>query len=331
MPKLLWVLLPLLIAAALLGWRLLRKRAPSRKSLNIGFSVLLLAYLATTAGLGIFWVANQQLPVFDWHYLFGYATLLLVLLHLGFNGRIVWRYFVRPRPAAPPGAAAQRPARRRAFGLALAALAAGAAYWLGLRHGRDAATPLARSADDLSAPSALAEVERYHQLSANSRRGVVRVPGIDWGDAPAPFKPAAEERVTLPPPHGAAPGRIDLATLSALLWHTAGISGSAGTLKLRTSPSSGALFPAELYVAAIDVDALAPACGTTTRCATHCRQWPAVERRRRRRPRWARSGRRSRPHWCWPARCSSAPATSTATAAGATCWPTWAMRWKTCA
>jgi len=259
MPKLLWVLLPVLIAAALFGWQLLRRRPPSRHALNIGFSLLLLAYLATTAGLGIFWVANQQLPVFDWHYLFGYATLLLVALHLGFNGRIVWRYFTRPRAASPPRATADRPPRRRAFGLALGALATGAAYWLGLRHGRDAAAPLARSADDAPAPSALAEVERYHQLSSNSRRGVLRAPGIDWGHAPSPFKPlAADGRVALPPPGSAVTGRFDLAALSSLLWHSAGISGSAGPLKLRASPSSGALFPTELYVAARDVAGLAP-------------------------------------------------------------------------
>jgi len=258
MPKLLWVLLPVLTAAALLGWQLLRRRKPSRHGLNIGFSLLLLAYLATTAGLGIFWVANQQLPVFDWHYLFGYATLLLVVLHLGFNGRIVWRYFTRPRSALPPRAAADRPPRRRAVGLALGVLASGVAYWLGLRHGRDAATPLARPADATRAPSALAEVEDYHALSSNSRRGVLRAPGIDWGHAPAAFKPAADERVALPPPGSATPGRFDLAALSALLWHSAGITGSAGPLELRASPSSGALFPTELYVAALDVAGLAP-------------------------------------------------------------------------
>lgn len=258
MPKLLWVLLPVLIAAALLGWQLLHRRWPTRHALNVGFSLLLLAYLSTTAGLGIFWVANQQLPVFDWHYLFGYATLLLVAVHLGFNGRIVWRYFTRPRAAPPPRVAADRPPRRRAFGLALGALASGAAYWLGWRHGRDTAAPLARSADEASAPSAWAEVERYHQLSSNSRRGVLRPPGIDWGQAPDAFKLAAGERVALPPPGSAAPGRLDLAALSALLWHSAGISGSAGPLKLRTSPSSGALFPTELYVAALDVPGLAP-------------------------------------------------------------------------
>jgi SagB-type dehydrogenase family enzyme len=257
MSKLLWVLLPLIAVAVLLGWQVLRRRAPSRHALNIAFSLLLLAYLAATAGLGIFWVANQQLPVFDWHYLFGYATVLLVLVHLAFNARIVWRHFTRPRAAQPPRAAG-RPPRRRAIGLALGALASGAAYWLGLRHGRDAAVPLARSADETLAASALAEVERYHLQSSNSRRSLLRAPGIDWGQAPAAFKSAADERVALPPPDGAVPGRFDLAALASLLWHTAGISGSVGPLKLRTSPSSGALFPTELYVAALDVAGLAP-------------------------------------------------------------------------
>ena len=95
MPKILWVALPLLLAAAVLALQFLRGRAPSRTAINIGSSVLLLAYVATTAGLGIFWVANQQLPVFDWHYLFGYGTVLLVSLHLAFNFPLVWRFFAR--------------------------------------------------------------------------------------------------------------------------------------------------------------------------------------------------------------------------------------------
>ena len=64
--------------------------------------------------------------------------------------------------------------------------------------------------------------------------------------------------MALPPPDRAVPGRFDLAALSTLLWHSAGITGSAGPLKLRASPSSGALFPTELYVAALDVAGLAP-------------------------------------------------------------------------
>ena len=51
MPKLLWVALPLLIAATLLALQaLLRRRAPSRHALNIWSSLLLTGYVATTAG-----------------------------------------------------------------------------------------------------------------------------------------------------------------------------------------------------------------------------------------------------------------------------------------
>ena len=100
MPKLLWVALPLLLAAALVGLQLLRRRPLSKRTLNVGSSLLLLGYVLTTAGLGIFWVANQQLPVFDWHYLFGYGTVLLVALHLAFNFRSVWAH-LRSRGALP--------------------------------------------------------------------------------------------------------------------------------------------------------------------------------------------------------------------------------------
>ena len=68
MPKLLWVALPLLTAVTLLALQaVLRRRAPSRHALNIWSSLLLTGYVSTTAGLGIFWMAKQQLPPFDWH------------------------------------------------------------------------------------------------------------------------------------------------------------------------------------------------------------------------------------------------------------------------
>lgn len=53
--------------------------------------------LLVTAGLGMFWVANRHLPVFDWRCLFGYATVLLVVVNLAFNFRV-------PPTRAGPGA-----------------------------------------------------------------------------------------------------------------------------------------------------------------------------------------------------------------------------------
>ena len=124
MNKLVWVFLPLLAAALLAGALALRGRLPTRARLNAISSLLLLVYLLATAGLGIFWVANQHLPVFDWHYLFGYATVLLVVLHLAFNLRALLAA-LRPRRQAASAPAAAAPRRRRLSGaLALGGLAA---------------------------------------------------------------------------------------------------------------------------------------------------------------------------------------------------------------
>lgn len=256
MSKLAWVMLPLLLAAAWLAWRAMRGALPSRLAMNIGFSLLLLAYVGTTAGLGIFWVANQQLPVFDWHYLFGYGTVALVTVHLAFNARVLWRWLRGPR------AAQVAPARSARRGVWIALGAAGFAaigFAIGLRHGR---TELRVSgiASGSGTPPALDVVEQFHAFSAHSRAGVVRhAPSVDWGDAPPPFKRYAGRAMqALPAPREARAGVVGIASLSSLLWHTAGISLMRGTIALRCAPSSGALFATELYLIARQVDGLAP-------------------------------------------------------------------------
>jgi hypothetical protein len=295
MSRLLWVALPLLMLAPLAGWLVLRRRPAWRLTLNVWSSLLLLAYLATTAGLGIFWVASQHLPVFDWHYLFGYMTLLLLALHLTLNLGAVWRFFKRPAPkpagagaagttgtgvvAMPPGAtvSGRRPVLGALGGLgawgAFGGLAAlGAAFGLGQRHERRrAGNAAAAGGAPRVALAGLAAVEHYHALSSHARADMLRrAPLLDWGAAPAPFKhyPQAE-RIALPPPGRVASsdaGRVafsdagtplGLAALAAALWHTAGVTARRGGLALRASPSSGALFSTELYVAATAVAGLA--------------------------------------------------------------------------
>ncbi len=140
MPKLLLVALPVLLAALVVTVLMLLRRTPSRHAINVWSSLLLIAYVGTTAGLGIFWVANQQLPVFDWHYLFGYTTVVLVVLHLSFNFPVAWRYLTRPRNATAATTAASGSeagaGRRRVLGALGVLLALGAAFALGMRHGR---------------------------------------------------------------------------------------------------------------------------------------------------------------------------------------------------
>ncbi len=292
MDKLAWVLLPVALGAAVVAWRVWRGRPLSRQVLNAGSSLLLLAYLAVTAGLGIFWVANQHLPVFDWHYLFGYVLVALVLLHLAFNLRTLLAHL---RWRAPPAVVAARRPVLGGVGLLGLAVAGGLGYWLGLRHGRtelllpasaasaatsgDAAaghgTPRSAAVESAaveraaveravagSAAAAGALVEQFHALSSLSRAGTMRrAPSVDWGDAPPPFKPVQAGRtLALPPPQArvAPKATLDAAALGVLTWHTAGVSLVRGGIHFRTAPSSGALFATELYLAVRQVGGVAP-------------------------------------------------------------------------
>jgi SagB-type dehydrogenase family enzyme len=278
MPKPIWVALPLLgVLLWLAATALRRRRLPARRTVHMVGSVLLMGYLATTACLGIFWVANQQLPVFDWHYLFGYTTLLLVALHLWFNLPRVWRWWRPHDPAlapgpdtiarhAPPVATAATPRRPWLAALGVGAIAV-AAYALGQRQGRrehvaspasspappprpGGGQPAAVGAGD---PTGMAFVERFHDASSTSRAGMLlRLPGGDWGTAPPPFKTYAGAGLALPAARGVAsrsPAQVDARTIGSVLWHTAGITARRAGLALRASPSSGALFSTELYVA----------------------------------------------------------------------------------
>ena len=100
----------------MLAWR---GWAPSRIALNVQTSVLLRVYLLTTVGLDVFRSANQQLPVFDVFYLFVYASLLPVWVHLIFNLPVpapapaIGTVLCRAWTAAPVMGARVRPAKHQ--------------------------------------------------------------------------------------------------------------------------------------------------------------------------------------------------------------------------
>ncbi|MFC0134909.1 hypothetical protein CR105_20700 [Massilia eurypsychrophila] len=267
MPKIVWVLLPLALYGAWLGVAAARGRLPPRQSLNVQTSLLLVTYLLATAGLGIFWVANQQLPVFDWHYLFGYCTVLLVSIHLIFNLPMVVRWL------RGPARAATTPRSRIPALKVLAIVAAlGAAFFLGTRQRATEALPMpvAGAAADGGAVDALV---RFHEFSSESRASVFRrAPGIEWGAAPPAFKRYPNARhVALPaggvgaaglsaalraPAASARAEPLRLAELGDILFMAAGVTERRGGNALRAAPSSGALFSNELYVIARAVDGL---------------------------------------------------------------------------
>ncbi|WP_157268007.1 SagB/ThcOx family dehydrogenase, partial [Azohydromonas aeria] len=163
--------------------------------------------------------------------------------------------------------------RRWALGSGLAGLGLlglGGAFLAGLRLGRGerqvALAGAAQATGPGAAPAdeAMALVERFHAHSAQSRRAAFTgFPAVDWGAAPPAFKrhPGAP-RLALAPVAADAPGARNapgaLAALGAALWLTAGVTERRGGLALRASPSSGALFSTELYVAATALPGLAP-------------------------------------------------------------------------
>ena len=264
-PKIVLVLLPLAAYGVYLGVAAARGRLPARQSVNVQTSLLLMTYLLSTAGLGIFWVANQQLPVFDWHYLFGYTTVLLVTIHLCFNLPLAWRLLRGPRRAS-----AAKGGNLVAAKVLVVVGALGAAFFLGTRQRANDVLPQFAAAP-LPAAGAVGVLIRYHEFSSESRGSVfTRAPGIEWGTPPPVFKPypnaqhirlergsvgtlGLSEALRTAPPRTQ---RLRLAELGDILFLTAGVTARRGGNALRAAPSSGALFSSELYVIARAVDGL---------------------------------------------------------------------------
>jgi SagB-type dehydrogenase family enzyme len=98
--KLVIVAAPIVAFALIVMIRALSGRALSRQALNVSSALILLLYVLITAGLGVFWVARMDLPAFDWHYLFGYCTLVLLVVHLGFQVRVLATFSRRLAPPA---------------------------------------------------------------------------------------------------------------------------------------------------------------------------------------------------------------------------------------
>jgi SagB-type dehydrogenase family enzyme len=269
MRKLVLIFGPLAIYLVSLMVRAALGKRPTRHGFNVELAVLLSLYFLATAGLGIFWVANQQLPPFDLHYLFGYATFALVLAHLALNARIVVAYARKKK--AP---AAGRPIERDVVGKVVAALAiAAAAFYLGMRAG----SPKLSAIPEGAADAHLSGVAHYHAISTHTREGVLlRSPSVAWDlpvaryidraglprvELPRPDikrgveRPIGEALSAMAVPRDSPFNREDL---SVLLWAAAGITERRGGYDLRASASSGALFPTEIYVLAFNIEGIEP-------------------------------------------------------------------------
>jgi SagB-type dehydrogenase family enzyme len=267
--RVLWVFTPIAALAVFVIVRLRLGKPLTRRALDVSIALLLLAYLVVTAGLGLFWVARMDLPVFDWHYLFGYALLVVAAAHVSLQLRGLLRFF-RPRSAAAGDAAPPR-SRFRAQPGALSALA-GALLLVALgvllfrRSDPHVVTVIAPAHSGRPSPDGQAIVERLHRESSYSRGGLFRAMALSPERPPEIKAYPRRPRQALSPPaelanlalgralrllrEGTLPARTPptVERLSTILFHANGVTAQGPGYRLRAAPSSGALYPTDVYV-----------------------------------------------------------------------------------
>jgi SagB-type dehydrogenase family enzyme len=171
------VLIPVVLAIVYALYRTRINRPVTKRSLDTFLGLLLLAYFLITSGLGIFWVARQELPVFDIHYLFGYATVLLVLVHVVLNWPMVVALLrqLAPRAMRTDNGRQWRPSVKGVGWLTLLLIFAGAGYWLGWAQGspdyeiREARAPVAAPSEALN--NSITDRAEDEAMSEPSTRG----------------------------------------------------------------------------------------------------------------------------------------------------------------
>jgi len=243
-------------------------------------ALLLVVALATvlTGAIAHLWDLND----FWWHTYAGYAMAAVALAHVLFNwGRLTAyaRFRLRRRPPGRPPVrrAAPQPAPARAAPAIARDLLLSRRALVGATVGGLTGWALGRG---LRPPPVIPQGADvgvvYHEWS---KPGVVDALGTltTWGERPPLYKSYPDApRVELPAPdlgaglpteeairtrrstrsYGGAP--LTLADLSRMLLLTGGISAGAGARARRVAPSSGALYPVEIYPVVHRVDGLEP-------------------------------------------------------------------------
>ncbi len=160
--------------------------------------------------MGIFWVARQELPVFDLHYLLGYVTLALAMLHVALHWSSLAGLMRRSTWKAKEGQSGVGTVRRRRLvWLLTLGLAGLAGYGLGFNAGTeevevkvgvvpagDDNQPGSRGGggkvrrvmvrDESGQDQLLAHY--YHSRTRHSRRGVLSGAMLDLSSRPETFK-----------------------------------------------------------------------------------------------------------------------------------------------
>jgi SagB-type dehydrogenase family enzyme len=251
-----------------------------RKRLSVLVSLALLAAVVMTFSTG-FIAAALDLNRFVYHKYAAYVAIGFALVHVVLHWRSllgqIRRWLLRMSPPVSPGVVrrgeqrvseegAPALSRRRLLWPGVSLLAGlGLGSWAAGR----ATPPVPREGDDLG--------QIYHQWSKPTYSGLLRK-SLHVGVQPSPYKEyPGVPKVALPAfPEPAGPPleqviksrrsvreyadrQVTLAELSRLLHYSTGVTDRRDpTLAFRSVPSSGALFPIEVYPVVFDVGGLAP-------------------------------------------------------------------------
>ena len=286
MEKFFWFSLPVTLMIAYLVLRAMMGRPVSRRDINMLSAIYLIFYLIITACLGLFWVARMDLPAFDLHYLFGYCLMFLVSVHLWFQLPIVFLWLRKNSPSylLVPDKDGWKPLVKYIFLTLISLLGFSIATLIVYEFINPATSNNIESMPEivsnnrvlLSYQGEKMHAARFIQLRGDlTRSGVMR----PWFNIAKPdqYKSYPNSPViNLPTPSrlsgislsqglklnsAAFTSMINLQHLSNLLFYTDGVTNTlnypGGYLKLRAAASAGALYPNDLYLAAISIKGLA--------------------------------------------------------------------------
>ncbi len=272
---------PLLLLSLWVAYRAVRGDL-SRRSANVAVALVLLVYTVTTAALGVFWVARMDLPVFDWHYLFGYGLLVVLAAHVALQVAGLAAHFRRRSPTwllEPEGRRFRRSVRLVGFAALVVVAGAPVLAWVvgrirpsdrvrshvgapaassGASAGERSAVWIERGGRRMSVPEYLWSESRH------TRFGVLRPPGVTPARPPSVRPTPGAPRLPLPAgdrPEPRAPvddaarivtgarHALDARRIAELLHHTYGATRRlSDDLPFRAAASAGALYPTDVFL-----------------------------------------------------------------------------------
>ncbi|KTD73820.1 SagB/ThcOx family dehydrogenase [Legionella tucsonensis] len=285
MEKFFWFSLPITLMIIYLFVRAFIGKPMKRRDINMISAIYLIFYLLITAGLGLFWVARMDLPAFDLHYLFGYCLLFLVFVHLWFQLPLVSNWLKRNSPSVllDETHTQWKSWVKKIFLIIITIIAYSAITTIVYEFITPATIPLIENNPEISSGHRIwfttgekkVDSISYIHHQGDLTRSTVFALRFNI-DKPKEFKNYPNYPVTALPVPSKRSGTslsqslsqaqsnsvtfLNLQNLSDILYYSSGVTDRlnypGGQLLLRAAASAGALYPNDLYVAAINVKGL---------------------------------------------------------------------------